>query len=128
MKQICFRRLQSLVVVALCVVMAVAFNSCSSDDDEKSANDNLSSVVVGTWAQDGDNDILTIKADGTGVGYDNPTDYENNNVGYQFKWEYKNGWVYVTSDDDFNFRMRVKVFFCVVMLGLTNVNANIYTL
>lgn len=38
------RHLQSLVAVALCVVMAIAFTSCSDDDDEP---DNKS--IAGTW-------------------------------------------------------------------------------
>lgn len=87
--------LQSLVAVALCVFMGMAFVSCSDDDDEP-AGDDLAKVVVGTWAQDGDNDILTINANGTGVGYDNPAAYQNNQVGYRFNWSYKDGWVTVT--------------------------------
>ncbi|MCM1036709.1 MAG: hypothetical protein NC406_05220 [Bacteroides sp.] len=86
---------QSLVAVALCVIMGVAFAACSDDDDEP-AGDDLAKVVVGTWAQDGDNDILTINANGTGAGYDNPTAYHNNQVGYKFNWTYKDGWVTVT--------------------------------
>lgn len=35
--------LQSLVAVALCVIMATAFTSCSDDDDEPAAD------IVGTW-------------------------------------------------------------------------------
>ena len=34
------KHLQSLVAVALCVIMAMAFTSCSDDDDEPSS-DNL---------------------------------------------------------------------------------------
>lgn len=86
--------LQSLVAVALCVIMAMAFTSCSDDDDEP-AGDELTSIIVGDWAQDGDNDILTVNANGTGVGYENPTDYQNNREGYSFTWTYKDGWVNV---------------------------------
>ena len=89
--------LQSLVAVALCVIMSMAFVSCSDDDDEPAGND-LAKIVVGTWAQDGDNDILTINANGTGVGYEDLTDYQNNREGYKFNWSYKDGWVYVTID------------------------------
>ena len=39
-----FLHLQSLVAVALCVIMAMAFTSCSDDDDEPAGNS-----VVGTW-------------------------------------------------------------------------------
>ena len=38
------KHLQSLVAVALCVIMGLAFASCSDDDDEP---DNSS--IVGTW-------------------------------------------------------------------------------
>ncbi len=99
--------LQSLVAVALCVIMAMAFTSCSDDDDEPAGND-LAKIVVGTWAQDGDNDILTINANGTGVGYDNPTAYQNNQVGYSFNWSYNDGWVTVTSEGEEVEKMRAK--------------------
>ncbi len=36
--------LQSLVAVALCVIMAMAFTSCSDDDDEPASNS-----IIGTW-------------------------------------------------------------------------------
>ena len=39
-----FLHLQSLVAVALCVIMAIAFTSCSDDDDEPENNS-----IVGTW-------------------------------------------------------------------------------
>ncbi len=62
--------LQSLVTVALFAIIAIAFTSCSDDDDEP-AIDELTSIMVGAWAQDGDNDIFVVKANGTGVGYEN---------------------------------------------------------
>ena len=82
------KHLQSLVAVALCVIMAMAFTSCSDDDDEP-ASDELTSIIVGAWAQDGDNDIFVVNANGTGVGYENLTDYQNNLEGYKFNWSYK---------------------------------------
>lgn len=91
------KHLQSLVAVTLCVIMGLAATSCSDDDDAPSGND-LAKVVVGTWAQDGDNDILTINADGTGVGYDRPADFQNNHPGYSFTWTHKDGWVNITVD------------------------------
>lgn len=101
------KHLQSLVAVALCVVMAMAFTSCSDDDDEPESND-LAKVVVGTWAQDGDNDILTINANGTGVWYDSPSDYQNNQVAATFNWKYNDGWVTVTEDGYEVEKMRAK--------------------
>ena len=91
------KHLQSLVAVALCVIMAMAFTSCSDDDDEP-ASDELTSIIVGAWAQDGDNDIFVVNANGTGVGYENLTDYQNNLEGYKFNWSYKDGWVNVAID------------------------------
>lgn len=102
-----FFNLQSLLAVALCVIMSVSFAACSDDDDEPNGND-LIKIVVGTWAQDGDNDILTINANGTGVGYENPTDYQNNQVGYSFNWSYNDGWVTVTSGGETVEEMRAK--------------------
>lgn len=78
---------------------------------EEVGQDILEQIVVGCWRQDGDNDILEVKADGTGIGYENPNDYYNNCEGYRFEWNYKDGWV----DVIINFygetqieRMRVK--------------------
>lgn len=76
------------------------------EETTESDKDILLNIVVGVWAQDGDNDILRINADGTGVGYDNPTEYKNDNVGYSFNWSYENGWVTVTSDGEVVEEMR----------------------
>ena len=76
------------------------------EETTESDKDILLNIVVGVWAQDGDNDILRINADGTGVGYDNPTEYKNDNVGYSFNWSYDNGWVTVTSDGEVVEEMR----------------------
>ena len=86
--------LQSLVAVALCVIMAMVFNSCSNDDDEPAGNE-LTSIIVGVWAQDGDNDIIVINKGGTGAGYESPTDYSDKNSYGSITWEYKNEYVYL---------------------------------
>lgn len=105
--------LQSLVAVALCVIMSMALVSCSDDDEPD--GDNLAKIVVGTWAQDGDNDIFTIKADGTGEYYDRPEDYYAKHDGDKLTWKYSDGWFTLfigeieegeASIDDF--KMRVK--------------------
>ncbi len=85
--------LQSLVAVAVCVIMAMALNSCSDDDDEPA--DNLTSIIVGVWAQDGDDDIFVINKGGTGAGYENPANYYDNNSYGSITWEYKNDYVYL---------------------------------
>lgn len=86
--------LQSLVAVALCVIMAIAFTSCSDDDDEPAA-DELTTIIVGTWAQDGDNDILVINKGGSGAVYDRPSDYYDKNSYGSINWEYKNGFLFL---------------------------------
>lgn len=99
--------LQSLVAVALCLIVSMAFVSCGDDDDEPAGND-LAKIVVGTWAQNGDNDILVVNANGNVEGYDNPTDYQKNEVSYTFNWSYKDGWVVFTSEGEEVERMRAK--------------------
>lgn len=37
--------LQSLIAVALCVILSLAFTSCSDDDDD----DSVKNPIVGTW-------------------------------------------------------------------------------
>jgi hypothetical protein len=88
------KHLQSLVAVALCVIMSMTLSSCSDDDEP--AGDDLVKVMAGTWAQDGDNDILVISADGSGLTYNNPMDYESNEVNCLIRWSYKDGWVYLS--------------------------------
>ncbi len=83
---------KSLVAVALCAIMSLSFVGCSDDDDE-GAGDELKSIIVGTWAQDGDNDILVVNANGTGVIYDSPELYEQKKDGASFTWTYKDGWI-----------------------------------
>lgn len=93
------KHLQSLVAVALCVVMTMAFTSCSKDDDEP-ASDDLTSIVVGTWYwPDGsDDDIFVVNANGTGIGYENPSNYHNHKADYKFSWSYKDGWFNMNID------------------------------
>lgn len=95
MNRLRIQRLQLLVTVALCVIMAMTFNSCS-DDDVNPVTNELTSTMVGTWEQDGDDDIFVINADGTGVGYEDPLSYANLEDDYKLKWEYKNESVYIT--------------------------------
>lgn len=96
-------RLRTLVTVMMCALTGLIFTACG-DDDEPEVNapvgDELASIVVATWAQDGDNDILSVNADGTGVGYESPTDYQNHQVGYSFNWSYREGWVYINFNHD----------------------------
>lgn len=80
-------------------ILCVNFAACSDDNEESTESDNLQEIVVGAWAQDGDNDIFLVNADGTGIGYENSEDYEQNVPGYTFTWTYKNEWVEVKIKD-----------------------------
>lgn len=86
------KHLQSLMAVAVCAVMSMVFIGCS-DDDEELTNDELTSIIVGTWAQDGDNDIFVVNANGTGVVYGSPELYEQKKDGASFTWTYSEGWI-----------------------------------
>ena len=92
------KHLQSLVAVALCIIMAFAFIGCSKDDDEP-ATDNLSSIIVGIWAQDDDDDIIEFNANGTGMFYESPADYDRKEVSYSFTWNLKGDWLTINIDD-----------------------------
>ena len=87
------KTLRFIGMALLAVVLCVNFAACSDDDEETTESDNLTEIIVGIWAQDGDDDILVIKADGTGVIYGDETLYENGE-GDSFTWSYNNGWVY----------------------------------
>ena len=87
------KTLRYISMAILTVVLCVNFAACSDDDEETTESDNLTEIIVGIWAQDGDDDILVIKADGTGVIYGDETLYEKGE-GDSFTWSYNNGWVY----------------------------------
>ena len=78
----------------LAVVMCVNFASCSSDDDstEEDVTD-LSKIIIGTWVQDGDDDIMVIKSDGTVTWYDNETDYKNKETSSIYHWKVNGEWL-----------------------------------
>ncbi len=102
-----FLHLQWLAAVVLSVVMSMSFTSCSDDDDEP-VTDELSEIIVGAWAQDGDNDIFVVNANGTGVIYGSPELYEQKRNGTEFTWSYKNGWVKAGVEGVQEEEMRVK--------------------
>ena len=87
------KTLRFIGMAILAVVLSVNFVACSDDDEEKNDADNLTEIIVGTWVQDGDDDILVINANGTGIIYGNETLYESGE-GDSFSWSYNNGWVY----------------------------------
>ena len=65
----------------LAVVMCVNFAACSDNDEEKAESDNLTEIIVGAWAQDGDDDIFVINTNGTGVVYEDETLFKNDEDG-----------------------------------------------
>ena len=76
--------------LAMIAVLSFTFSSCS-DDDEESASNELTSVMIGAWSQDGDNDIFVIKANGTGFHYDCPEWYEHDENSNPVTWSCSDG-------------------------------------
>ncbi len=65
--------LQSLLAVALCVIMSVTFSGCGDDDDEPEKDSkNLETILVGTWTADGE--YIVLNSYGSGQYY---VDYES---------------------------------------------------
>lgn len=86
--------LRFVAVLILCMSAWIPFTACSDDDGNSAVDgDELLSIIVGAWAQDGDNDIFVVNADGTGMVYDTPQLYEEKRDGASFSWTYSDGWV-----------------------------------
>lgn len=65
--------LQSLLAVALCVIMSVTFSGCGDDDDEPEKDSkNLETILVGTWTAEGE--YIVLNSYGSGQYY---VDYES---------------------------------------------------
>lgn len=65
--------LQSLLAVALCVIMSVTFSGCGDDDDEPEKDSkNLEKILVGTWTAEGE--YIVLNSYGSGQYY---VDYES---------------------------------------------------
>lgn len=90
------KTLRFIGMALLAVVMCVNFAACSDNDEEKAESDNLTEIIVGAWAQDGDDDIFVINTNGTGVVYEDETLFKNDEDGNPFRWTYNNDWVYVS--------------------------------
>lgn len=89
---------QTLVAVMLSVVMSISFTSCSDDDDKEPSQENLESVIIGTWTwvhRDGDKYPVTLKISSASNGIINGVDLEDN---IPFKWT-KNGDYYICIED-----------------------------
>lgn len=88
-----------LMSLLLMVVMSMAALSSCGNDDEPSSND-ITKIVVGVWSQDGDNDILELKSNGTGNWYENPEDYAAKEIAASFDWKFENGVLVFSEDGD----------------------------
>ena len=82
-----FLKLLSMTMIA---VLSFTFSSCS-DDDEESASNELTSVMIGAWSQDGDDDIFVIQANGIGNHYTCPVCYEQGENPNPLTWSYSDG-------------------------------------
>ena len=69
------KTLIKLLAISMIAMLNFSLLSCS-DDDEESASKELTSVMLGAWAQDGDDDIFVLQANGTGNHYTCPEWYE----------------------------------------------------
>lgn len=69
--------LQSLLAVALCVIMSVTFSGCGDDDDEPEKDSkNLETILVGTWTAEGE--YIVLNSYGSGQYYVDYESYVNN--------------------------------------------------
>ena len=90
------KTLRFIGVALLAIVLTVSFATCS--DNDETTSDNLTEIIVGAWAQDGDDDIFVINAGGTGIGYEDAELYEQNEPCYTFDWAQKNEWLELDID------------------------------
>ena len=88
------KTLRFIGVATIIVALSVNFIACS-DDEEKAEE----MFFIGAWAQDGDDDIFVLNADGTGVSYDSETLYKRGEVDDFFSWTYNNEWLYLDDDE-----------------------------
>ena len=86
-------RMIGMALVA--VLMCVNFVACGGSDDDptEEPTTDLSKIIIGTWVQDGDDDVMVIKSDKTVTWYENEADYKNNEVSYIMEWEVKGEWL-----------------------------------
>lgn len=72
----------------LAVVMSMNLVSCGDDDDSTEiSEENLGQLIIGTWIQDGDDDVIVIKSDGTVTWYADTTYYENNIIDGVYEYQ-----------------------------------------
>lgn len=84
------KTLIKLLAISMIAMLNFSLLSCS-DDDEESASKELTSVMLGAWAQDGDDDIFVLQANGTGNHYTCPEWYELGENPNPLTWSYSDG-------------------------------------
>lgn len=92
------------------IFMCANFTACGSDDDEptEKPTTDLSKIIIGTWTQDGDDDIMVITSNGILTWYENETDYKNKVVSETYQWEVKGEWLKFYYEGRQNKEMRPK--------------------
>lgn len=93
--------LQSLLAVALCVIMSVTFSGCGDDDDEPEKDSkNLETILVGTWTADGE--YIVLNNNGTGRYYIDYDSYVNNGkCDIITSWSCRDNTLRMTVDSEF---------------------------
>ena len=84
------KTLIKLLAISMIAMLNFSLLSCS-DDDEESASKELTSVMLGAWAQDDDDDIFVLQANGTGNHYTRPEWYELGENPNPLTWSYSDG-------------------------------------
>lgn len=78
------KRLRFIETALVAMILCVSFIACSDDDEKNAESDSLKEIIIGTWAQDGDDDIFVLNANGTGIGYEDSDLFEQNEPCYAF--------------------------------------------
>lgn len=85
----------------LAIFLCVSFAACS-DEDDAAVDDTIveqesSNSIIGIWTESWYNDIIEIKADGSGYWAERLGDTDINT----FSWSYSDGFVYIIEESDF---------------------------
>ena len=89
------RTLKLIGMALLAIVMCVNFTACSDDDEpeEENSTTNINKAIIGTWAQDGDDDIMVVESNGKLTFYENENDYKEHIISDVYTWNINNEWL-----------------------------------
>ncbi len=96
------KTLRMIGMALFAVLVCVNFVACGGSDDNptEEPQKNLSKIIIGTWEQDADDDIIVVKSDGTFIGYYDEIAYKNGEVAGIFTWKIKGKeWLYIYDDE-----------------------------